>query len=156
MDQNRPLDASGSSFLRPFYFEIRCEEDVMWFQEVSGIDAGSVPLDEPSSERPNFSLHNPPPLSAQPKLTLKRGILRRTKFWDWVEMMHQGNLSGAIETRTMTLSLQDEEGLPAAVWTVHQAFPVRYTAAPLANASRDEFAVESIEFVYQSIVLQTR
>ena len=65
----------------------------------------------------------------------------------WEESRFQ---PGAVNRKTITITLLDEEEAPAASWQVINAWPMRYTA-PDFNATSSEIAIETLEIAHEGM-----
>ena len=72
--------------------------------------------------------------------------------WPEVTLDLAGNarVNGAVDRKTITITLLDEEEAPAGSWQVINAWPMRYTA-PDFNATASEVAIESIEIAHEGM-----
>ncbi|MBO4396202.1 MAG: phage tail protein, partial [Eubacterium sp.] len=59
-------------------------------------------------------------------------------------------VNGAVDRKTMTITLLDEEEAAAASWQVINAWPSRYTA-PDFNAQSSEIAIETLEISHEGM-----
>ena len=85
-------------------------------------------------------------------VTLKKGVCPNDeKMWEWFE---QTNLN-PIARRAITIRLLDEDANPTMVWTLTNAWPVRFTGTDLKSDSK-EVGVESIEIAHQGVAIANR
>ncbi|MEE8056656.1 MAG: phage tail protein [Pseudomonadales bacterium] len=84
-------------------------------------------------------------LTNYPALVLKRGLLD-ADLWRW----HQDVIDGDVKRKTLSIMLLDERGEEAWRWVCAEAFPSKWTMADL-DASANNIAMESIEFVHQGL-----
>ena len=59
-------------------------------------------------------------------------------------------VSGAVQQKTITITLMDEEENPAASWQVINAWPTKYTASDF-NATSSEVAIETLEIAHEGM-----
>ena len=68
------------------------------------------------------------------------------KFWDWFDEI---KVNSARRT-AMTISLLDESGMPAMVWTLANAWPTKITGTDL-KSSGNEVAVETLVIAHEGL-----
>ncbi len=136
--------------LPKFYFEVRWDSDVMSFQEVSGLDVESEPIEYRAGDSPVHSKINMPGLKKYNKITMKKGtFVKDNKFWDWFNQIKLNT----IKRIPITISLLDESGGPTMVWNVQDAWPSKITGTDL-KAEGNEVAVETIEITHAGITIE--
>lgn len=89
-------------------------------------------------------------------VTLKRGLIGAADLFEWVKAVRKGTQEGV--RRTVTITLQSEDRDPAtvaAVWTLHEAFPTKYTAPTLSGAGTD-VAVEELTLACERIEMKEK
>lgn len=119
--------------------------DAGGFSEVTGFDV-SIDVME---YREGDSVTTPmkiPGLKKYGNITLRQGLVDSMVLYDWVI----AGVNGAVERKTITITLLDEEEAPAASWQVINAWPSRYTA-PDFNAQSSEIAVETLEIAHEGM-----
>ena len=79
-------------------------------------------------------------------ITLRQGLLDSPAIYDWMIT----GVNGAVDRKTITITLLGEEAAPCASWQVINAWPMRYTA-PDFNALASEIAIESIEIAHEGM-----
>ena len=91
-----------------------------------------------------------PGLRSVGNVTLKKGTFTKDSiFWDW---FNQAQLN-IIKRRTVVINLLDEKATPKMTWTLTNAFPTKITGTDLKSDS-SEVAVESLEFVYETLTVK--
>lgn len=119
--------------------------DAGGFSEVSGFDL-SVDVME---YREGDSVQTPmkmPGLRRYSNIVLKQGLADSMVLYDWITT----GVDGAVERKTITITLLDEEEAPAASWQVINAWPMRYTA-PNFDANASEVAIETLEIAHEGM-----
>lgn len=119
--------------------------DAGGFSEVSGFDL-SIDVME---YREGDSVQTPmkmPGLRRYSNIVLKQGLADSMVLYDWITT----GVDGAVERKTITITLLDEEESPAASWQVINAWPMRYTA-PNFDANASEVAIESLEIAHEGM-----
>ena len=115
------------------------------FSEVTGFDA---PVDV-MEYREGDMVQTPmklPGLKKYGNITLKQGLADSMVFY---ECIAEG-VSGAVQRKTITITLLDEEENPAASWQVINAWPTKYTASDF-NATSSEVAIETLEIAHEGM-----
>ncbi|ABG33656.1 phage tail protein [Roseobacter denitrificans] len=124
------------------------------FQEVSGLESGleTEALVEGGENR--FVHQLPKPLK-QGNLKLKRGMTPADSgLVKWCKATIENDLSKPIEPKDITVSLLNEERDPVAVWSIGNAYPVKWTVGGF-DAMKNELAVETIELAYTTLKRKT-
>ena len=85
-------------------------------------------------------------LTTYPALVLDRGLADQ-RLWDW----HQQVVEGNVKRRVITITLRDERGGDVWGWTIHSAFPVKWSVSDF-DAASGQVATESIELVHHGIL----
>ncbi len=119
--------------------------DAGGFSEVSGFDLSIDVMDY----REGDSVQTPmkmPGLRRYSNIVLKQGLADSMVLYDWITT----GVDGAVERKTITITLLDEEESPAASWQVINAWPMRYTA-PNFDANASEVAIESLEIAHEGM-----
>ena len=115
------------------------------FSEVTGFDA-SVDVME---YREGDMVQTPmkiPGLKKYGNITLKQGLADSMVLYEWIAE----GVNGAIQRKTITITLLDEEETPEASWQVINAWPAKYTAPDL-NATSSEVAIETLEIAHEGM-----
>lgn len=87
-----------------------------------------------------------PGLKKYGNITLKQGLADSMVFYEWIAE----GVSGAVQRKTITITLLDEEENPAASWQVINAWPTKYTASDF-NATSSEVAIETLEIAHEGM-----
>ncbi|WP_299747250.1 phage tail protein [uncultured Tateyamaria sp.] len=136
--------------LPAFYFQVTMAGEDMTFQEVSGLDVESQPIEYRAGNSKVFSTIKMPGLRKTGNLTLKKGVFTRGQtFWDWFS----GIKMNTIKRQDLTISLRDGSGTPTMVWRVMNAFPTKITGTDL-KAEGNEIAVDRIEIAHEGITIE--
>lgn len=113
------------------------------FAEVSGLGA-EIQMAEyrAGDDKPN-AVQKIPGMYKVPDVTLKRGIIDSKKMFAWVKDLQKGKLEDA--KRTVTVKLRDESNKNVVqVWTLLQAFPMKYTGPSLSAKGGGDVAMEEL------------
>lgn len=119
--------------------------DAGGFSEATGFDA-SIDVIE---YREGDMVTTPLKLAGLKKygnITLKQGLVDSMVMYEWLT----SGVTGAVDRKTITITLLDEEESPAASWQVINAWPMKYTA-PDFNATASEVAIESVEIAHEGL-----
>ena len=132
-----------------FRFEVKFADEVMSFQEVSGLDMETQPIEYRHGDSNVFSTVKMPGIKKYSDVTMKKGVFRSDgKFWDWFKEIKMNT----IKRQTVTISLLDEAGKPTMVWTLANAWPTKISGTDL-KASGNEVAVETIVIAHEGLTI---
>ena len=120
--------------------------DAGGFSEVSGFDVSIDVMEYREGDMVQTPM-KVPGLKRYSNITLKQGLADSMVLYDWMST----GVDGAVERKTITITLLDEEESPAASWQVINAWPARYTA-PDFDASASEIAIEMLEIAHEGMV----
>jgi phage tail-like protein len=152
MAEDRMTESDPVYPLPTFHFQVEWDAEVMSFQEVTGLDMESQPIEYRSGDSPVFSPVNIPALKMTGIVTLRKGVLNSdNKFLDWFNQIKMNT----IKRVPVTISLLDEAGVPTMVWTLANAWPTKITGTDMASDGK-EVAIESIEIAHEGITVANR
>lgn len=135
--------------LPKFYFQVKWGDQEMSFQEVSGLDIESTPIEYRHGDSKEFSVIKMPGIKKTGNVTMKKGIFKGdNKFWTWFSKIKMN----VIERLAVTISLLDEGGAPTMVWTLANAWPTKITGTDL-KSDGNEVAIESIEIAHEGLTI---
>ena len=120
--------------------------DAGGFSEVSGFDVSIDVMEYREGDMVQTPM-KVPGLKKYSNITLKQGLADSMVLYDWIIT----GVDGAVDRKTITITLLDEEEAPAASWQVINAWPVKYTA-PDFNAMSSEVAIETLEIAHEGMV----
>lgn len=148
-----PDDGSAQSTtvwpLPKFYFEVKWGDQILHFQEVSGLDTEAQPIEYRHGDSAQFSVIKMPGLKKYGDVTLKKGVFKSdNKFWDWFN----GIKMNTIQRVPVTISLLDEAGAPTMVWTLANAWPTKISGTDLKSTG-NEVAVETIVIAHEGLTI---
>ena len=115
------------------------------FSEVTGFDASIDVIEYREGDMTQTPI-KVPGLKKYGNITLKQGLVDSMVLYEWMT----AGLEGDVERKTLTITLLDIAGSPAASWQVINAWPVKYTA-PDFNATSSEVAIESLEIAHEGM-----
>lgn len=116
------------------------------FTEVSGLDATIEPIEYREGNMVSETPMKVAGIRKYSNVTLKRGVVTTKEMYDWLAP----GLTGAVERKTVTISLLDEAQKAVASWEIINAWPTKYTA-PDFNATSNEIAIESLELAHEGM-----
>lgn len=135
--------------LPKFYFKVTWAGEVMSFQEVSGLDIESQPIEYRLGDSKQFSTVKMPGIQKSSNVTMKKGIYKSdNKFWDWFNAIQMNT----IKRETVVISLLDETGSDTMIWTLNNCWPTKITGTDL-KSDGNEVAVETIEIVHEGLTI---
>jgi phage tail-like protein len=136
--------------LPKFYFSVQLGDDsTVNFQEVSGLESETKPIEYRHGNSPSFYPIKMPGLGRVGNVTMRKGIfVNDIKFWTWYNEIKMNTIA----RRTVVVNLLDETGAPKMVWTLNFAFPTKITGTDLKSEG-NEVAVESLELAYETLVV---
>lgn len=119
--------------------------DAGGFSEVSGFDASIDVIEYREGDMVQTPMKIPG-LKKYGNITLKQGLADSMVLYEWLT----AGVNGAVDRKTITITLLDEEEAPAASWQVINAWPTKYTA-PDFNATSSEIAIETLEIAHEGM-----
>lgn len=137
--------------LPKFYFKVTLgsQDNTTSFQEVSGLDTETQPIEYRHGDNKLFSTIKMPGISKSGNVTLKKGIfVNDNKFWIWYDAIEM-NL---IKRETVVIELLDEKGGTTMSWTLANAWPTKITGTDM-KSDANEVAVESIEIAHEGLTI---
>jgi phage tail-like protein len=135
-----------------FHFQVKFGSNIAAFSEVTGLTQEVQNINPREHLNLNFAKIKMPGLQKYPNITMKRGVFAGIgDFEDWVKMMTQGQAN----RRDLVISLVNENSEEVQVWTVKQAWPVKFGMSD-QRARGTDVAIETIEFSHEGIVLKSK
>lgn len=80
-------------------------------------------------------------------VTLKRGLVGRTKLFEWIKAVADGDYAPT----NVTVTLLDEARHPVATWVLRNAQPKKWSGPTLAAKGGGEVAMEELHLVHEGI-----
>ena len=119
------------------------------FQEVSGLDIESEPIEYRQHNSKIFSKISMPGMIKNNKITMKKGVFAKDNaFWDWFVKIKMNT----IERQNVVIKLLDEKGNPTMTWTLLNAWPTKMSSTDL-KSDGSEVAVETIEIAHEGLTI---
>ena len=137
--------------LPKFYFSVEIGTlGTVAFQEESGLDMETQPLEYRAGNNPVFSPIKMPGLVRSSNVTLKKGVFTANNaFWDWYSQVKMNT----IKPQSVAISLLDETGKPTMVWKLANAWPSKVTGTDLKSEGT-EVAIETLELVHDGLTIE--
>jgi len=133
-----------------FYFKVVMNSTEISFQEVSGLETESQPIEYRHGNNPLFSTVKMPGIAKYGNVTMKKGVFKSDiKFWDWYNQIK----TNSIKKEAVIISLLDEAGNPTMTWTLTNAFPTKITSTDL-KSDGNEVAIETIEISHEGLSIE--
>ena len=142
----------GSWPLPKFYFRVNLgsQDNTVSFQEVSGLDIETQPIEYRHSDSKQFSTIKMPGIAKTGNVTLKKGIFVNDKnFWKWYNDIKMNT----IKRETVTIQLLDETGSPVMTWTLANAWPIKITGTDMKSGA-NEVDVEILELNHEGLTIK--
>jgi phage tail-like protein len=142
---------SGAAWPMPkFQFEVKWDDKVMSFQEVSGLDVEAQIIEYRHGDSKVFSTIKMPGIKKFSNITMKRGVyVNDNKFSDWLNQIKMNT----VKRTAMTISLLDEEGKPTMMWTLINAWPTKISGTDL-KSDANEVAIETLEIAHEGLLIR--
>lgn len=141
--------------LPKFYFQVKWDDEEVAFQEVSGLDIETQPLEYRAGNSKVFSTVKMPGMLKTGNITMKKGVFAKdSKLFTWFAEIKMNK----VKRKALTISLLDEggdSGAPTMVWKVQNAFPVKISSTDL-KAEGNEVAIESIEIAFEGLTIENQ
>jgi phage tail-like protein len=118
------------------------------FQDVSGLSV-QIDYEEIAEGGENRFVHRVPKAAKFEKLVLKRGLVTISSgLGIWCRSIVESAFSANVSSKHLVISLLDEERNPMIVWSVIDAYPVKWSVSNF-NAMSNDLSIETMEFVYK-------
>ncbi len=143
--------------LPKFHFQVEWGGAKIGFTEVSGLDFETEVIEYRHGASPEYNKTKQPGLTKYANITLKRGTFQSdNEYYDWWKQTYffqEGNSTGSMYRRDITISLLNESHEPIVVWKVKNAWPTKIQSTDL-KADGNEVAIESMEIVHEGLTVQ--
>ena len=143
--------------LPKFHFQVDWGGTQIGFTEVSGLDVETEVIEYRHGASPEYHKTKQPGMTKFSNITLKRGTFKSdNEYYDWwkeTKLFEEGNATGSVYRRDITIKLLDENHQPVVVWKVKRAWPTKVQSTDL-KADGNEIAIESVELVHEGLVIQ--
>lgn len=121
------------------------------FQEVSGLDTESQPIEYRNVKSSEYAVVKMPGAAKPGNVTMKRGIfIADNHFWTWYNQIQMNTF----KRQTVTIKLLNETDKIVMTWTLHNAWPTKITATDL-KSDANEVAIDTIEMAHEGVKVNT-
>lgn len=134
-----------------FAVSIDNDEVVGGFSDVSGLNSEITIAEYRAGSSAENHVSKIPGVHKFENLTLKRGVIDSTAFWDWMKQTWTG---GPHAKRDVRIDLLDENHQPKQSWVLLGAVPMKYTGPTMAGAGGTEVAMEEWQIAYDAMVFK--
>jgi phage tail-like protein len=110
------------------------------FSDVSGIGTEMTLMEYRQGNDKENRVRKVPGLHKAADVTLKRGIMGTTNFWQWIA----DTRSSPSTQRNVLITLNDEQGNPVLRWKLINARPLKWTGPTLAGKGGSDVAMEEL------------
>jgi phage tail-like protein len=117
---------------------------VAHFQDCSGLTM-EIEILEHQEGGNNDYVHKLPGRVKWTNITFKRGVTDDDAFLKWRPSIEGGKI--VVERKNLTIALLAHDGTAAKMWTVREAYPVKYTGPDMRASSMDT-AIETLELAH--------
>jgi len=138
--------------LTVFHFSVSWGGENIGFSEVSGLSQEVQAIEYRDGLMSGTTLPlKRPGLKKAGNITLKKGMVTENiELYRWLNNSGQPN----VERRDLVITLLNDEGTPVFVWSIAQAWPVKFEG-PGLKASGNDIAIESVDLAHEGITLKT-
>jgi phage tail-like protein len=110
------------------------------FSDVSGIGTEMTLMEYRQGNDKENRVRKIPGLHKAGDVTLKRGVMGTTNFWQWIS----DTRSSPSTQRNVLITLNDEQGNPVLRWKLINARPLKWTGPTLAGKGGSDVAMEEL------------
>lgn len=110
------------------------------FTDVSGIGTEITLMEYRQGNDKENRVRKYPGLHKAADVTLKRGVMGVTNFWEWVSATR----TNPTTQRNVLITLNDEQGNPVLRWKLINARPLKWTGPTLAGKGGSDMAMEEL------------
>lgn len=120
------------------------------FSDVSGLGTELTLMEYRQGNDKENRVRKIPALNKSSDVTLKRGIMGLTNFWQWVAITR----ADPTHKRTVRVALQDEVGNVILRWVLINARPMKWTGPTLAAKGGSDVAMEELVLASEGIEME--
>jgi phage tail-like protein len=110
------------------------------FSDVSGIGTEITLMEYRQGNDVENRVRKVPGLHKAADVTLKRGIMGVTNFYEWINTVRRDPTF----RRNVSITLHDEQGNPVLRWNLINARPMKWTGPTLAGKGGSDVAMEEL------------
>lgn len=140
--------------LPKFYFTVNfgIQDGTVSFQEVSGLDSETKPIEYKHGDNNLFSTVKMPGIAKSGNVTLKKGIfVNDNNFWKWYDAIKMNT----VKRETVVIQLLDESAKPTMTWTLSNAWPTKITGTDM-KSDTNNVVIETIELAHEGLTIVNR
>ena len=135
--------------LPKFAFKVEWDSTEMLFQEVSGLEVSTTPIEYRVGNSKVFAPIKMPGLLKYGDVTMKKGVFKGDNdLWKWFVQVKMN----VIKRVPVTISLLDESQAPTMVWKLLNAWPNKITSTDLKSTG-NEVAIETIVVSHEGLTI---
>jgi phage tail-like protein len=120
------------------------------FSDVSGLGTEITLMEYRQGNDRENRVRKIPALHKASDVTLKRGIMGLTNFWQWVSVTR----ADPTHKRNVSIALQDEVGNVVLKWKLVNARPMKWTGPTLAAKGGSDVAMEELVLASEGVELE--
>lgn len=152
--------AKGDYPLPKFHFLVEWGDKFrIGFTEASGLDFETEVIEYREGNSKKYNKTKQPGLTKFSNVTLKRGSFQGDldfyNEWKKTYFFQEGNKTGDLFRRPITIKLLDEQHSPILIWKLENAWPSKVQSTDL-KADANEVAIETMEVVHEGLVLSEK
>jgi phage tail-like protein len=121
------------------------------FSDVSGIGTEITLMEYRQGNDKENRVRKIPGLYKSTDVTLKRGMMKLTNFWTWIEETRHSPAT----QRNVRITLNDEQGTPVLRWNLINARPMKWTGPTLAGKGGSDVAMEELVLASEGFEFET-
>ena len=151
------MAAIGDYPLPKFHFLVEWGSDFrIGFTEVSGLDFETEVIEYREGNSKKYNKTKQPGLTKYSNITMKRGTFEGdfAFFTEWQKtyFFQEGNDTGSLYRRSVTIKLLNENHEPIITWILENAWPSKVQSTDL-KADANEVAIETMELVHEGLTI---
>jgi phage tail-like protein len=120
------------------------------FSDVSGLGTEITLMEYRQGNDRENRVRKIPALHKAGDVTLKRGIMGLSNFWQWVNVTRVD----PTHKRNVTIALQDEVGQIIMKWKLFNARPMKWTGPTLAAKGGSDVAMEELVLASEGVEME--
>jgi len=149
--QNISIMSNSTWPVPKFRFEVDFGTDLkkVSFQEVSGLETETQPIEYRHGDSNQFSAIKMPDIFKRGSVTMKRGIfVNDDAFWRWHEQISMNT----IKKVSVSIMLLDERGDITMHWILNNAWPTKITSTDVKSEG-NEVAIDTLEIAHEGLTI---
>ena len=151
------MAALGDYPLPKFHFLVEWGSDFrIGFTEVSGLDFETEVIEYREGNSKKYNKTKQPGLTKYSNITMKRGTFEGDFdfFTEWQKTYYfqEGNDTGSLYRRSVTIKLLNENHEPIITWILENAWPSKVQSTDL-KADANEVSIETMELVHEGLTI---